>query len=321
MASSLRALGEKRVLKLLTSALLLTGLLFLADPKAALSVLQRTDPLLLAAAFLLYLAGQALSAVKWKQLTEVVGFQASIMRHLRFYFTGIFFNAFGLGTVGGDVVRALYLSRFEGPHGAALNTVVADRASGLLVLLAFALTALLLFRKYDLPTVVYWPPVLLCATVLAGWQSAPLVLRLLPTDHRVRRFYEYDLVPYWNDRHLMLRVAALSAVFHLSQIAVLILLAAAIGLTIPLSYFFVFGPLVNIFSALPISWNGLGVREGGYLYFLGHIGISGEQSIVYGLLWLVLLVLSGAVGGLVVFMGRHEVPDLDSEQPAPVKSL
>ena len=37
----------------------------------------------------------------------------------------------------------------------------------------------------------------------------------------------------------------------------------ALALRVPWSYCFIFGPLVNIMAAIPVSLNGLGVREGG----------------------------------------------------------
>jgi uncharacterized membrane protein YbhN (UPF0104 family) len=317
VAAAFRASSGKLILKICVSGLLLSWLLLMAEPSKALSVLERTNLRVFLLAFSLYLAGQVLSAFKWKQLTDAVGFQTSFGRHLRYYFTGMFFNAFGLGTVGGDVARALYLAYEQRRRAAALNTVVVDRVSGLLVLLAVALASLLIIRSYELPTVVYWPPVLLLAALLVGWVVAPRILRLFPSDHWVRILYERDLIPYWGDRRLMVRVAGLSGIFHLSQVATLVLLAEAVGLEIPGTYFLVFGPLVNIFSSLPVSWNGLGVREAGYIYFLGHIGIGSEEAVVYGLLWLALVILGGVVGGVVYVLGRHGSPRLDSEPSRP----
>jgi hypothetical protein len=283
---------------------LLAYLVGIVDVRGIAGVLAGTDPVWLGLAAVLYLAGQALSAVKWRLLASAVGFRGPLLRFVAVYFVGMFFNAFGLGTVGGDVVRALYLAGGE-RRALALNTVVADRASGLLVLLTIAMASLLAFRTYELPAVLYWTTLSLCGALAAGWWAAPLLLpRLLPAGHRWRKLVEEDLAPYWQDARLLGAAAGLSAIFHLSQIGVLAALARALRLEIPGTYFFIFGPLVNVFSALPVSWNGLGVRESGYLFFLGHIGLGRESAVAFGLLWLGIVLAGGALGGIVyVFLG------------------
>lgn len=267
--------------------------------------LASSDPRLLAAALALYLAGQTLSAVKWRRLASAVGFSGGVGRFVVYYFIGMFFNAFGFGTVGGDVVRAFYLAGDSGRRGLALNTVIADRVSGLVVLLAVALGALLLFRGYDLPGAVYWGVIGLASSLLGGWRFLPWLLpQALPAENRIRRLVERDLAPYWNDWRLLAEVAALSLAFHLSQIGVLMILTHALGLAVPWSYCFIVGPLVNIMAAVPVSLNGLGVREGGYVFFLSHIAVPRESAIAFALAWFAVVMLSGVVGG-VVYLGHR----------------
>lgn len=289
--------------KIAVSVGLLAVLFYRVDAGEIVRSLQRADPASVAAALALYLAGQALSALKWRLLATAVGFEKSALSFVSYYFIGMFFNAFGFGTVGGDVVRALYLAGRGGQRTLALNTVLADRVNGLLVLLGIALVSLLSFRSYDLPAALYWSTVVLCAALLAGWRLAPIVVpRLFRAESRLRQLVERDLAPYWSDYRLLTGASFVSLVFHLSQIAILALLAGALGLRIPWSYVFIFGPLVNVFSAIPISLNGLGVREGGYVFFLAHIGLARESAIAFALLWFAVVLVSGLCGGVVYLL-------------------
>jgi len=270
--------------------------------------LAQADGTLLAAALALYLAGQVLSAIKWRRLAAAVGFCASPPRFIAYYFIGMFFNAFGFGTVGGDVVRAFYLAGQGGRRALALNTVVADRVSGLAVLLAIALGALVVFHHYELPAWIYWGVIVLGSALLGGWRLLPRVLpKVLPRENRLRRLVEQDLAPYWNDDRLLAYVGSLSFLFHLSQIGVLMILTHALGLGVPWSYCFILGPLVNIMAAIPVSLNGLGVREGGYVFFLAHIGIARESAIAFALSWFAVVMLAGVAGGI-VYLGYRETP-------------
>ena len=127
----------------------------------------------------LYLLGQVVSAYKWSLLGRSVGFVQPVGEYVRFYFIGMFFNLFGT-TIGGDVVRALYLSGGRRP-GLAVNSVVFDRVSGLVVLMALGAVAMFVFPDYGLP----WP---LMAASIAGVGKV-LERARLPVDSR-RCVYE-----------------------------------------------------------------------------------------------------------------------------------
>ena len=79
------------------------------------------------AATALTLGSQAISAYKWSWIAEAVGFRRSLADYTRFYFIGMFFNLFAPSTVGGDVVRALYLGAGH-RRTLAAGSVVFDRA-------------------------------------------------------------------------------------------------------------------------------------------------------------------------------------------------
>jgi glycosyltransferase 2 family protein len=304
-----------RFIKITVSVGLLAYLARRADLAHVGGLLSRADLSLLALTTAVYAGGQILSAVKWRRLAIAVGFRGSVLRFVGYYFIGMFFNAFGLGTVGGDVVRALYLAAGNRRRGLALNTVVADRASGLAVLLGIALVALIVFRRYEIPTPIHWAVIAVATTILGGWALLPhAVSRVLSSENRIRRFVEQDLAPYWSDRRLLAEVVALSLVFHLSQIAALMILTRALGLAVPLSYCFVFGPLVNIVAAIPISLNGLGVREGGFVFFLSQIGLSQDSAIAFALAWFAVVVVCGLLGGLVYVAERQSRPTDQQEQ-------
>jgi hypothetical protein len=110
-------------------------------------------------------------------------------------------------------------------------------------------------------------------------------------------------------------ITAISVVFHCTQILLHAVMADAVGATIPLATLFVVIPLVNIASSLPISWNGLGVRENSYIYFLTTAPalVSVEQATALGALWLLAVTATSAIGGIVALVSG----DLKLLKPAP----
>jgi uncharacterized membrane protein YbhN (UPF0104 family) len=276
------------------------------DLWAALSAVRAYD---LVMPFAVYIAGQVLSAVKWWMLGSSVGLYRPLADYVRFYFIGMFLNVFGLSTLGGDVVRGLYLGDGRRP-GLALNSVVFDRASGLAILMALGAAALLAFPQYGLPWVLTAACVAGGLALVVGWWTCPALVRLLPAGNRLRRQVEQDLAPFWRDRRLLLVTAALSLVFHLSQVVVQWLLARAAGTPLPFSYCLVMHPMLSLMLALPLSIGGFGVREGGYLYFLTRIDVDDSIAVTMGLLWWLMTALSGVVGAAVFVASGAALPRL-----------
>ena len=79
--------------------------------------------------------------------------------------------------------------------------------------------------------------------------------------------------------------------------------------------------LLSIVAALPISLNGLGVREGSYVYFLRHLGIRDSIAVTIGLLWWTMTILAGLVGGLVFVASGAELPRLRAPREASVERV
>jgi hypothetical protein len=90
-----------------------------------------------------------------------------------------------------------------------------------------------------------------------------------------------------------------------------LLVGSAVDLGVSWKYYLVFHPLVSIFSALPVSLAGLGIREAGYVWFLSSVsGVPEERAAAFALLWLGVLLVSSAAGGLVFVARGGEVPAL-----------
>ena len=60
--------------------------------------------------------------------------------------------------------------------------------------------------------------------------------------------------------------------------------------------YFVVVPLLSLAQAIPLTPNGLGMREGGAVALLGLFGVSQTGALALALGYLTLLVLAGLVG-------------------------
>ena len=128
-----------------------------------------------------------------------------------------------------------------------------------------------------------------------------IVVVLFAPQHAVRRLSDKLFGPYQNESRLLVLVCGLALGFHAFQMSLLLLLAHSLGISVPFWYLVLCFPLVTLLSAVPVSFGGLGVREGGFVFFLSFIGIPHDKALAFSLLWTALIFGAGLLGGLVLF--------------------
>jgi len=93
----------------------------------------------LGVAVLLVLAAVAITVYRWQLLARTLGLEFSTREALRVGFLGYAVNLMPLGVVGGDAVKAVFLSRLNPTRKTeAVATVFVDRVIGLVALLILA---------------------------------------------------------------------------------------------------------------------------------------------------------------------------------------
>jgi uncharacterized membrane protein YbhN (UPF0104 family) len=251
-----------------------------------------------AVAFCGYLCSQILSAYKWQLLARPLGFRLPLRAFIVYYFVGMYLNLFVPSTIAGDVARGLLLATRDGRAPAALQSVVADRVSGLVMLLWVSALGFLLFGPTVLPAVIAYGVIAAAMVAVGGWVIAPRVVpSLFAPGHMLSRVWEKLIQPYHDQAALLGYACALSFGFHWFQLSLQAALAYALNLSIPLWYLMLFIPLVHLMSALPVSFGGIGVRESGNVVFLALIGIGQHEALAFGFLWSALVLGAGVVGG------------------------
>jgi glycosyltransferase 2 family protein len=76
-------------------------------------------------------------------------------------------------------------------------------------------------------------------------------------------------------------------------------------------------PIANVFASLPITLNGLGVREAAYLVLFGSAGLSKPDTIALGLLWFASTMIGGLSGIFAFVTTKLPIPSEDDEALSP----
>jgi len=91
--------------------------------------------------------------------------------------------------------------------------------------------------------------------------------------------------------------------------------ATGLGLEVPLATFMLCVPIANVFASLPITLNGLGVREAAYLVLFGYAGLAKPDTIALGLLWFASTMIGGLTGIYAFITTRLPIAAVDVDPP------
>ncbi len=257
----------------------------------------------------IYLISQWLSAYRWKLLAQPLGFELDLREYYDYYLIGMYLSLFLPSAIGGDVGRMYYLAKSSGrKKREALLTLIAERGTGLSALLLLTAMVLLTPVAAPIPT-----PIRLLLLTLTGLGFLGfLLLQSLPLQRLITRFEKLALLGqaeiYWKNIPLLLRVLSLSLLTHACMILVHLLIAHALSLSIDVLYLIAVYGVVSLVSVIPISFNGIGVREGAYQLLLVQYGILPESALAFGLYWFLISTLTSLIGGMVLIKGHYQTP-------------
>lgn len=313
----------------LAVALGLTALiLWKSRPALVLEHVWAARPLPLLAAVLLVVVDRTLMA--WRWLWLLVPFQSSaadgsgvptapaasaarprvgLGAILHIFFVSTFVGTFLPASVGSDAVRATSLARLGVPLADAVASVFMDRVLGVLAVLGMAVVGLWLAK--DLPA---RPAVLAslaitaagCAAVAAAVFStrvaAALVAMLgwLPWRrvHAAGRSVVEAVQRYGPHHGLLTLVTAASIGVQVLRVLQAWCLGVGLGLTAPLAAYFAFIPIILLLMLLPLSVNGLGTSQAGFVLFFAAAGVSPAGAFALSVLFVALGVVGNLPGGI-----------------------
>lgn len=277
----------------------------------------------LAAAAGAYLLSAVGGAVQWGWILRLAGIDAPALEMGRLYFVGLFFNNFLPANVGGDAVKIVDLGRQQHRPFSVFCGTLLDRIVGLcaLTILALAAAAIAAGLGLSLPTLL---PLAAAGALWLGALAVLLSRRLSALAARVLRRVRLGAIADRVDqfaveyRIFRTRLRRLAAVFGLAcgvqALRILTHILAALGLGLALDpggvlLFFVLVPLLGVLIALPISINGIGVREVLSTDFFVAAGVAtaAEAVAVEFTAYLVQVAVS-LLGGVLFLAGRVRGP-------------
>lgn len=271
------------------------------------SVLKATNLSVFGLGMAVFMLALAAASVRLKLIVQAEeDFRITFLEVFSLTFIGYFFNNFLPTAIGGDIVKAYYLSKRTSDKMASYTAVFIDRAMGLITMIFMAVCALLLAGSRVIDNaaqrMIYAIAILSLFLILflANKNFARKFSFLLHLVKPIRPQLEklYNTVhEFKKHKKLMLWSLSISIVSQLIYFASIGITAASIGLNIPGMSILLRMPIVSAMSLLP-SINGIGVREGSTVLLFGPLVGKGNAFALSVLIFATLIVTS-ILGGII----------------------
>lgn len=307
------------ILRIFVSLFLLALLLWLARKNFAkvLQVLSSVRLPVFILAFLLFMVAIVFMAWRLKVVLAAQRTCFSIKELFCLNLIGYFFTNFMPTSVGGDLVKAYYISKKNNKKLTAYTSVLIDRVAGMFSVAIIASVALAIMGRRIEHRFVIWSVVLLLACCLAFALfifNKKLVKRLgritgiarllqaLKLDLPAQKAYT-ALTAYGTHKGLITKTLILSVAAQSVSFIGVYLLSVSLSAAVPFGKVFLAMPVIFVLCMLPVTMNGLGLREWAFVLFFSP-NVGNVIALSFALLYLAMFLLSSLIGGVIYLFWR-----------------
>lgn len=306
------------VAKFVVSFALIGYLLLKTDLNALYASLLSTHLGFLFLAFLSLNIGKVLSGYRWQYLLAGYGIRLPLNTLIVSLFVGQFFNNFLPTTVGGDAIRAYDVALQSKEFAKSLTSVFIDRLIGVFALALLAIIALLVGKWIgnDVSLFVWIGLGVFSLCVLSFITVFNRTLKHLIVNNlqrlglaniatKIHRIYS-SLEVIKRNRLVFWIALIISIILQINVILFYYFIALSLQMKVSLLYFFIIIPIALIVLLVPFTINGLGLREGIFVFLLAKLSVPTQEALAFSLLGFILTMTQGIIGG-VLFAFRGNV--------------
>ncbi len=297
-------------IKVLLSLVLFAYVVAKVSPGDIWATIRLADPALLAWAATLFLFSSLVGSWLWARLLRAQGVPIPYRKAAAYYFVGLFFNNFLPSSIGMDIARISSAKKYARHVSPVFSATLVDRLIGVLAMAAVAIltssAALNRFHLYAIYTTILIVFVVFLAlflsifnrTILMAFEWPFRAIGARTIERWIVRLMD-DLHAYRGQRGMLFAVFLASTIVQISRILVHYLVGLALGVRVAMGYYFLFVPVLAALVSLPISLNGLGIREGAGVVLFKMAGMTKEQAFTVPFLTYLVSVLISLLGGLI----------------------
>ena len=298
------------VVKCLVSLTLIGIILYMVPLSSILGSLRETSLPIVAATLCLTIAMIIIAGAYASTLATIQGHGISAMRFAHISFTTLFYGLFLPGAISGGLIRWQKLNQVRTDKARNATIIAMGRLISLLVASLVGIGCWALDRRAGIQEGL----VLMAA--VAGLLSLYLVVMHSPVSGKLEQLLKNRFGKWRRVGDALLRVLrsfsefyrtpgvdllpllVISVSYHLCGVLAYYLFSAALGLQVDPFALGWIRSYILMSTLLPISFAGIGVREGLLTLLLPAYGVSLSAAVALGLLLLLSRIVNGLIGAV-----------------------
>jgi uncharacterized protein (TIRG00374 family) len=255
-------------------------------------------------------------AIKWKHLCSVLNINSGFFRFLKIYYVATFLGYCLPTSLGGEVYKAVRLSKFEKNHDVVASMFM-EKIIGIFSTVAFAWAGVLYIAfnsgGKNSSTLFYILIGFTITAILATWISlhASVQNKVLGWfgSSRVSKFIEKltaSFSEYKNHFGVIVRNFLLALVESILQLIIMCGVAIALDLDTPLPMLVSIIAVTEFVRRVAIVLDGWGLATALQIFMYGLVGITGAQALLIALLSHAVHFIASLPGGILMLTDRWD---------------
>ncbi len=290
-----------------------------------------------------YLFSQCLVGFRWWLLLLAQHIYIDWLAAIRLNLLGLFYNNFLPSSLGGDFVRAWYITKHTDKKLAAAWSVLIDRIVGVFGMVIIAMFCYIFFMRgkgyfaaltsgqkqssESSLSLYLW---ILAGAALSLIIILGIMLLIKPGRKILRKLWTYvevhgivtikklidSTIAYGKHPWFVMGALAMTIIVQSLVIISFWILGLTLGIHISPKYYFVFFPIIWIIGSLPISIGGVGIVEGSMVVLFTQFANVAEERILALAICQRLVWIATSIPGIIIHLtGAHLPKDffVDSE--------
>ena len=306
------------LIRILLTVLILAVIFAKIDFQSTISVISNSNFVFILLSFMTLFIFSYILALRWQMVLKLYGFNVSIFRSFKIYMIGLFFGNFLPSTVGTDVIRGIYISDKDKRISDVISSILIERWIGLLgILFYIIIVPMIFFSRVELK---YFLPISITGLLLSA------VFFIAISNDKVFLFFSgvFSKIKFLKLGEKMNSLFASLRLIkdHKKQLVINLLLSFMIqvvfvftnyfivlsqGLSISLTDLIIYIPFISLISMIPITINGLGLREWAYMTFFSSA--MKEETVALSITFFLVTVIFSIMGGIFFLTEKKNIKE------------
>ena len=292
---------------------------------------------------LIFVLAQVMIGFRWWLLLKSQTISIPFIAAVRLHFLGLFYNNCMPGSVGGDLIRAWYVTKHTDKKFAAALSVFIDRIVGLFSTFIIAVFFYIVFLKgqslnissrensglfdliYQHRTLIYLIigiiTIVIIGLLLNEKSRQKLKNVFFFVGQRVLQTivkFKTAIILYCKKPLILFIAFGLTVFLQLMTITGFWFIGRSLGIEASIKYYYLFFTLTWVLGAIPVSIGGAVVVEGILFYlFTTYAGVKDDSALALALSQRFIWLLASLPGAAIHLLGAHLPKDfsIDYQEP------